>query len=74
MATGPDITELPAAWQGENREALDALVPLVLDELKWIAGAYLAREEHARGSVYGGVWGCMGSGVWGQRPQFPVFS
>jgi RNA polymerase sigma factor (TIGR02999 family) len=48
MDSGPDITELLAAWTGGNREALDALMPTVIDELKRIAGKYLANEPHAR--------------------------
>src|SRR5436305_9377592 len=48
MRAGPDITQLLEAWTGGNRAALDALMPSVLDELKRIAGAYLAREPHAR--------------------------
>lgn len=42
-----DVTELLAAWRGGNRGALDAMMPIVMDELKRIAGAYLAREAHA---------------------------
>ena len=34
--------------RGEDRAALDALMPSVFDELKGIAAAYLAREHHAR--------------------------
>jgi RNA polymerase sigma factor (TIGR02999 family) len=48
MESNPDITELLAAWTGGNREALDALMPMVLEELKRIAGGYLANEPHAR--------------------------
>src|SRR4051812_40521057 len=48
MQSGPDITQLLEAWTGGNRAALDALMPSVLDELKRIAGSYLAREPHAR--------------------------
>src|SRR4051812_15722992 len=48
MQSGPDITQLLEAWTGGNRAALDALMPSVIDELKRIAGAYLAREPHAR--------------------------
>ena len=42
-----DVTGLLAAWRGGNRGALDAMMPIVMDELKRIAGAYLAREAHA---------------------------
>ena len=48
MQPAPDITELLAAWTGGDREALDALMPCVIDELKRIAGKYLANEPHAR--------------------------
>jgi RNA polymerase sigma factor (TIGR02999 family) len=44
----PDITQLLEAWTGGDRAALDALMPSVVDELKRIAGSYLAREPHAR--------------------------
>jgi RNA polymerase sigma factor (TIGR02999 family) len=44
----PDITLLLEAWTGGDRAALDALMPSVIGELKRIAGAYLAREPHAR--------------------------
>src|SRR4051812_49075949 len=47
MQSGPDITQLLEAWTGGDRAALDALMPSVIDELKRIAGAYLAREPHA---------------------------
>ena len=48
MQPGPDITQLLEAWTGGNRAALDALMPTVIDEMRRIAGAYLAREPHAR--------------------------
>jgi RNA polymerase sigma factor (TIGR02999 family) len=48
MQSGIDITELLEAWTGGDRAALDALMPSVIDELKRIAAAYLARERHAR--------------------------
>lgn len=44
----PDITRLLEAWTGGDRAALDALMPSVLDGMKRIAAAYLAREPHAR--------------------------
>jgi RNA polymerase sigma-70 factor, ECF subfamily len=47
MSASPDITQLLEAWSGGDRGALDALMPVVMDELKRIAGAYLARERHA---------------------------
>jgi RNA polymerase sigma factor (TIGR02999 family) len=48
MQFDPGITELLAAWTGGDRDALDALMPSVIEELKRIAAAYLARERHAR--------------------------
>lgn len=48
MPPTPDITQLLEAWTGGDRAALDALMPSVIDELKRIAGSYLAREPHAR--------------------------
>ena len=47
MQPGPDITQLLAAWTGGDRAALDALMPSVIDELKRIAGKFLANEPHA---------------------------
>lgn len=43
----PDITRLLMAWREGDRRALDTLMPLVMQELKKIAGAYLARESGA---------------------------
>jgi RNA polymerase sigma factor (TIGR02999 family) len=40
-----DITQLLQAWSGGNREALDALIPLVYDELRLQARRYLRRER-----------------------------
>jgi RNA polymerase sigma factor (TIGR02999 family) len=40
-----DVTQLLARWAGGDREALDALTPLVHAELRKIAGAYLRRER-----------------------------
>jgi len=48
MTGSPDITQLLDAWAGGDRDALDALMPIVLDELKRIATAYMAREAHAQ--------------------------
>ena len=48
MQGSAEITRLLEAWIGEDRSALDALMPSVFDELKRIAAAYLAREHHAR--------------------------
>ncbi len=47
MTHGPNVTQLLVAWRGGSREALDALMPLVMVELKRIARAYLAREANA---------------------------
>jgi RNA polymerase sigma factor (TIGR02999 family) len=44
----PDITRLLEAWTGGDRAALDALMPAVVDDMKRIAGSYLALEPHAR--------------------------
>ncbi len=42
-----DVTRLLLDWsQAGNRAALDALTPLVYDELRRLAGAYLRRERH----------------------------
>jgi RNA polymerase sigma-70 factor, ECF subfamily len=48
MATRPPhgITELLARWSQGDEEALDQLLPLVYDELRRLAGAYLRRERH----------------------------
>jgi RNA polymerase sigma factor (TIGR02999 family) len=43
-----NITELLDAWTGGDRAALDALMPTVIDELKRLASAFLAREAHAQ--------------------------
>jgi RNA polymerase sigma factor (TIGR02999 family) len=47
MATPTDVTQLLAAWSRGDRNALDALMPLVMRELKRIAAGYLARERQA---------------------------
>src|SRR6187401_3315724 len=47
MTLGPDVTQLLVAWRDGSREALDALMPIVMNELKRIAGAYMAREANA---------------------------
>jgi RNA polymerase sigma factor (TIGR02999 family) len=39
------VTQLLLAWSGGAREALDELTPLVYDELRRLAGAYLRRER-----------------------------
>jgi RNA polymerase sigma-70 factor, ECF subfamily len=48
MGSDPDITRLLEACTGGDRAALDALMPSVVDELKRIAGSFLAKEPHAR--------------------------
>lgn len=41
----PDITQLLQEWSDGRREALDAIVPLVYDELRRQAHHYLLRER-----------------------------
>lgn len=38
------ITQLLLAWSGGSREALDTLVPLVYEDLRRVAAAYMRRE------------------------------
>jgi RNA polymerase sigma factor (TIGR02999 family) len=45
MASSRNITELLVAWGDGDRAALDELMPLVYDELRGQASAYLARER-----------------------------
>ena len=45
MASSRNITELLVAWGEGDRAALDELMPLVYDELRGLASAYLARER-----------------------------
>ncbi len=40
-----DITQLLIDWNSGSRAALDALLPLVYDELRRVAAAYLRRER-----------------------------
>jgi RNA polymerase sigma factor (TIGR02999 family) len=40
-----DVTVLLAAWRGGDHAALDRLIPLVYDELRSLAAAYLRRER-----------------------------
>ncbi|MBP9663463.1 MAG: sigma-70 family RNA polymerase sigma factor [Pyrinomonadaceae bacterium] len=40
-----DITQMLAAFSGGDRDALDALLPLVYDELRRLASNYLERER-----------------------------
>jgi RNA polymerase sigma-70 factor, ECF subfamily len=45
MSTDPDITRLLVAWQDGNRSALDALTPLVYEELRKVAERYMRNES-----------------------------
>ncbi|MCA1614404.1 MAG: RNA polymerase subunit sigma-70, partial [Acidobacteria bacterium] len=47
MSTTPpeNVTRLLERWDGGDREALDALMPLVEGELRRLARAYLRRER-----------------------------
>src|SRR3954468_2825822 len=46
MNTSPqDVTGLLVHWRTGDREALDALTPLVYDELRRLAKSYLRRER-----------------------------
>lgn len=43
--TSPEVTQLLNDWSNGNRAALDALTPVVYDELRKLAGIYLRRER-----------------------------
>lgn len=43
--TGADVTQLLAAWQIGDSKALEALTPLVFDELRKLAASYMRRER-----------------------------
>jgi len=43
----PPITQLLMEWSDGDREALESLVPLVYDDLRRIAAAYMQRERAA---------------------------
>jgi RNA polymerase sigma factor (TIGR02999 family) len=46
QSSSPDqLTQLLVRWRGGDREALDALMPLVYDELRRLAHYYLQRER-----------------------------
>jgi RNA polymerase sigma-70 factor, ECF subfamily len=45
MADARNITQLLAAWSAGDRAALDALIPIVYDELRRQASRYLRRER-----------------------------
>lgn len=44
----PDVTQLLHHWQSGDAEAMNQLMPLVYDELRKIAAAYLRREGSAQ--------------------------
>lgn len=41
----PEVTELLVRWGSGDRQALDALTPMVYNELRRLAGSYLRRER-----------------------------
>ena len=43
--SGEDVTQLLVRWEGGDRAALDALMPLVEQELRQLARSYLRRER-----------------------------
>ena len=43
--SGEDVTRLLVRWEGGDRAALDALMPLVEQELRQLARSYLRRER-----------------------------
>ncbi|MGI8641790.1 MAG: ECF-type sigma factor [Pyrinomonadaceae bacterium] len=45
MSQQPSVTQMLAEWSAGKEEALDALMPLVYDELRRIARNYLRREN-----------------------------
>jgi RNA polymerase sigma-70 factor, ECF subfamily len=45
MQSGENITQLLTKWSSGDKSALEALMPLVYDELRRLAGAYLRRER-----------------------------
>lgn len=45
MEPAPDITAILASWERDPRAALDALAPLVYEELRRMAASYLGRER-----------------------------
>ncbi len=44
-AQRPEISELLAAWSGGDRQALDRLIPLVMEDLRSMARSFMARES-----------------------------
>lgn len=45
MKSQAGVTQLLKAWSDGDHSALDRLMPLVMDELRRLAGAYLRRER-----------------------------
>ena len=45
MSEQRDVTRLLVNWSNGDRQALEALLPLVYDELRMLAGRYLRRER-----------------------------
>jgi RNA polymerase sigma-70 factor, ECF subfamily len=45
MSGPPNVTQLLAAWSGGDEDALQALTPLVHEELRRLAGRYMAGER-----------------------------
>jgi RNA polymerase sigma factor (TIGR02999 family) len=45
LAASPDITGLLKAWAGGDPQALEKLMPLVYDELRRVARAYMRRQR-----------------------------
>lgn len=43
--TPPQITDLLQAWEGGDREALERLMPLVMNEFRRLARGYMRRER-----------------------------
>jgi RNA polymerase sigma factor (TIGR02999 family) len=48
MGTPSQVTELLRRWSRGDQEALNALVPLVYEDLRRLANYYLERESNAR--------------------------
>src|SRR5262249_9431070 len=41
----PSVTDLLVRWRGGDAQALESLMPLVYDELRWLAHHYLKKER-----------------------------
>ncbi|MBP7777588.1 MAG: sigma-70 family RNA polymerase sigma factor [Acidobacteria bacterium] len=41
----PDVTDLLLLWSAGDRRALEALTPVIYDDLRHMAGAFLSRER-----------------------------